>query len=360
MLSSPLIVYANSSTAAVTADGASTSRTLGARFGDVLTIKDFGGVSGSDATSAVGAANTALSSAGGTLRFPNGSWSFTFSYPPDNVLWEFDGPLINRAQLNGGSTVNVRKATYGVLSGPHSGTRTSLVFIKAEAEGSSQNGVTSGDVAHEINIFKQNWTDPATAVAGEIDGQVIYARQGGPTTGTKSAVGGQVIDVGMTNGTGWCGHYEHVSTVFDQTAGLATLYQIDIQAGVLNTRDGDRYGHILNAQVGTMQSAVYTKNVTGTSAWTDIIKNDKDGITNFEISDSGKITWKPDNSGTVRWTVENNAGTLQFKKADQTTVYLALKQSGVISMPGLPTSASGLSAGDLWCDTAAGNVIKRV
>lgn len=328
--------------------------------GEQFNIKDYGGVSGQNATTALAAANTAASVNGGIVRFPAGSWSFTFSYPPTNVLWKFDGPLVNRSLLNGGNTINAREATYGVLAGNHPTTRSVLQFVKSEVEGSLQNGIAFGDVTHEINMFKKNWTDPNVALAGEIDGQFIYCRQGGPTTGTKSACGGQCIDVGMTNGTGFLGHYEHVSTVFDQNNSLAVLYQIDIQAGVLNTRDGDRYGHIMNAQVGTMQAAIYTKNVNGVSAWVDIIKNDKNGVTNFEINDDGKITWKPDNSGTVRWTVENNAGTLQFKKADQTTVYLALKQSGVISMPGLPTSSAGLVAGDLWVDTAAGNVVKRV
>jgi hypothetical protein len=33
---------------------------------------------------------------------------------------------------------------------------------------------------------------------------------------------------------------------------------------------------------------------------------------------------------------------------------------GLIKAPGLPTSSAGLSAGDLWVDTGAGNVVKRV
>jgi hypothetical protein len=33
----------------------------------------------------------------------------------------------------------------------------------------------------------------------------------------KSACGGQVIDVSMTFGAGFLGHYEHISTVFNPT-----------------------------------------------------------------------------------------------------------------------------------------------
>lgn len=37
-----------------------------------------------------------------------------------------------------------------------------------------------------------------------------------------------------------------------------------------------------------------------------------------------------------------------------------VKSNGTINAPSLPTSSAGLSAGDLWVDTAAGNVVKRV
>jgi hypothetical protein len=42
------------------------------------------------------------------------------------------------------------------------------------------------------------------------------------------------------------------------------------------------------------------------------------------------------------------------------TTGLKVKANGVLNASGLPTSASGLASGDLWVDTGAGNVIKRV
>ncbi len=34
--------------------------------------------------------------------------------------------------------------------------------------------------------------------------------------------------------------------------------------------------------------------------------------------------------------------------------------TSILAVTGLPTSAAGLSAGDVWCDTGAGNVLKVV
>lgn len=42
------------------------------------------------------------------------------------------------------------------------------------------------------------------------------------------------------------------------------------------------------------------------------------------------------------------------------TTGLKVKASGVLNASGLPTSSAGLASGDLWVDTDAGNVIKRV
>lgn len=72
---------ASLSAATVLATGSTTARTLAARFGDVLSIRDFGGVgdwngaTGTDNTAAIDAAHARLlARGGGTLYFPSGKY----------------------------------------------------------------------------------------------------------------------------------------------------------------------------------------------------------------------------------------------------------------------------------------------
>jgi len=42
------------------------------------------------------------------------------------------------------------------------------------------------------------------------------------------------------------------------------------------------------------------------------------------------------------------------------TEQMRLKNTGVLKFANMPTSAAGLAAGEIWCDTSAGNVLKMV
>lgn len=302
----------------------------------ITSIGHWGGIVGdSTATNAaISAAEAYLASVGGgILVFPSTGWSFTYSTPPATVARHFEG-AVNRALLGGGGTANFRTAENVTLAGSHPTTRMAASGIVGYAVGSGANGVSFGDIAHEINLTKVNWSDPALAQAGEIDGQFIFLRQGGPTTGTKSAVGGQVIDVGATLGTGWCGAYEHVSSVFDPSNSLALTYQIDTQGAVLNSRDGDYYGWVQVAKVGTL-NAVLNAITEGAARWTDLIRSKVVSIgawNIFKLSDTGRITWNPNgDTGTTVILDPNSDGSLSVKKADLTKLFY-VSQTGKVSI----------------------------
>lgn len=301
--------------------------------GGEVDIRQFGadGTATND-NAAVTAANTAMAAIGGTVVFParSGGWANTSTTPPDGVTWRF-GSMVNAAKLGGAASVNYQRAKAGVVVGSHPTTRTSLEALVGHVDGSGANGIQYGDVGHEIRLDKNNWSNPAVAQVGEIDGQFIYLRQGGPTTGIKSAAGGQVIDVGMTQGTGFLCHYEHVSTVFDAGAGLAITYQIDIQGGVLNSRDGDYYGWVANANVGTMGAALYTKNVTGVGRWSRILQNQLDGILNFWIEDDGTVNWSPAGSVGTKVRLTNIGGVWSLLDGSDNTLF-SVGQDGKVTL----------------------------
>jgi hypothetical protein len=324
-------------------------------------VNDFGGspsasVAVNDAAITRAEASINTASGGGVLRFPAGDWNYTYRLPSSSVVWAFDGPLVNRGDLGGGATVNYRTAVHAYHPGPHATTRTTTEAIRTVAYGSGANGVAVCDAGHEVNIFKDNWTDPALAQVGEIDGQGIVLRQGGPTTGTKSSAGGQVIDVQMTNGTGFLCSFEHVSTVVDQTAGLSILYQIGSQNAVLNSRDGDYYGHVWKANVGTMDACIYVGAESGAS-WNDILRNVKTSYFNYKINNDGKQTWNGANSTGTTITLGGEAdGSIHIRDGSGVDLW-NISNAGAVTTPLMvgvtasrPTLVAG-QAGAMYYDT---------
>ena len=260
---------------------------------------------------------------GGILTVEAGPIDAPYQPPPYDVVVDFDGPMVNRSTLGGGSTVNFRRATLGRIKGDrNNNTRTSLTNITAYAEGSGQNGIANGDVAMEIRIDKENWSNPALAKAGEIDGLFIYSRQGGPVTGTKSALGGLVVDVGMTKGTGFLCGYEMVSTIFDPENGLAATHQIDLQSAVLNSRDGDYYGYIFTALKGEMDAAIFIKNdASAGSSWGRILQNAHDGVTNFWMTVAGEIVFNPLATTATRIKLANSVGAFEVRNNSDVALF---------------------------------------
>jgi hypothetical protein len=60
------------------------------------------------------------------------------------------------------------------------------------------------------------------------------------------------------------------------------------------------------------------------------------------------------------WTIQAYQGDLFVIDNTSTKTVAVFRKGGKIDLPNLPTAAAGLTAGQVWVDTAAANVLKRV
>ena len=266
-------------------------------------------------TNAINAASTAAALVGGVVKFPftEDSYNFTFTLPDAGVRWEFDGDgdLIDRSQLGGSAGMRAHKAMLVHFGGPHTSFSQVANHIRVMADGSTQNGPASADFCQTLHVQKKDYL--TTSIAGEIDGQYIFVRQGGPNVGEKSAGMALVMDVEGVDGCGFIGTYETVVSLVNSSG--VVQKKLDIQEGVLNGRDGDYYGTIYTCMNGTLNSCIYAKDDSG-ATWTDFLRaQNSSGIITFKVGMDGKVTTKTDNTGNTEINFLNTSGVLDFKNA---------------------------------------------
>lgn len=309
-----LVGFKQSATGAV-------GRTVNDKLGEVVSVKDFGQVT-TDA--AIAAANAAVSaSGGGVLKWPAGSYSYTFTPPPYGVVWDMDGPDITRQQLGGsGAGVRFQTAKLSYIDGPHTTSQVQTHHIRTIAKGSGAIGAQCADYVMGLTVEKQNWSSAATAEPGEIDGLTIFLRNGGPNTGDNPSIsGGAAIlaNVGQIDQSGATQVLEAVSNVFDRADPNTTIRQINVQVGMCNTRDSDYYGLILNSNIGSQDSAL---RVTCTTAnpWNRCLELRKDSVDRLVIGDTGSHRYRTA-SGSIDMTFDQDAsGNLTFRNTSGTLV----------------------------------------
>jgi hypothetical protein len=268
-----------------------------------------------DDTDAVNAAvAAAVAAGGGFVYFPYtaDSYNFTFSLPPAGVNFAFEGWLTDRSDLGGSAGMKAAQALLVHFPGPHTTSSYTANHIRVIADGSTKNGPSSADLGQTIHVQKNNYL--TSQIAGEIDGQYIFIRQGGPNTGEKSAAAACVWDVTGVDGCGFIALYEGIVTLVNSSG--VTQKSINVQHGVLNGRDGDYYGTIYTALTGTQDACLYVRD-SGSATWNDALRvQDAGNIVNYKIGMDGKTTTKIDNSGTTDITWQNEAGDLVFRNAD--------------------------------------------
>lgn len=313
---------------------------------ETVSVKDFGAVGDGVAidTPGIAAASAAVAGmGGGTVSFPVGSWNYTFSKPPYGVVWEFNGPEMNRAQL-GGTNSNVRymRPRLAYMPGPHQTSQLHVEHIRAIAKGSNAIGAPFADYGLGITVEKEFWSETSgTPTAGEINGLAIFTRNGALTGDpTKTGGAGILFDLGQTAGTGYTQVIEAINSVFTKGT-LAVEKQTNMQLLGIDERDGVSYGAIFNSISGTQSSAIRVFG-TSTSRWRRIIECVIGSVNNYNVEDTGRHRWRTAAGANISLDFDEASGELVFRNNASADI-LRVGQTRITATPNTPRTSTATS-----------------
>ena len=295
------------------------------RINDIYSITDKGmPVTGTTFSSAV----ADIQAAGGGLLHMYGHDSIA---PPSNyagVLLEYDGPNtpINLFQLSGETIWFAQKVFSNQINVPHTGHGYSVLHVENQPKGSGLSGPTNADYALTISHLKQGFGS-GTAMAGEMDGMYIVVRNDGGNSDTAAILG----DVGQY-GIGFNAFFESVTSGF--VSGALT-YQIDAQAGVIDTRNHVYAGFVATATVGALTTGILVQSNSG-AGWTNLFEGQHNGGVIFSIdtlgsNGSGRINLY-DGVGGLK-TLRTSSNSLSILNAVGAEIF-NLNDSGLLVIPG--------------------------
>lgn len=324
-----------------------TPRTLQDRVGDAVSAKDYGAASDSNLASAI----AAIKAGGGGALYVPSAYSFT-TLPSDisTVTLKFDGPSVPVTMFGEplGTQFIAQSATRGQDSTTHPGSSHSVQHIGNIAKGSGAIGIASADMGLTVSVLKQG-ASYGTAQPGELDGAYITVRNDGSNSDT-AALG---LDVG-NYGVGSNMLMEGVNSAF---SGGSITHQVDVQAGIVDTRANIQGGIAVGKSIGaggTAFSAAQSDLSGGTGKWQHLLQFTGNGAVRFDMpitSDdvaSIKLFDISANSKTLgvnanNFRILNNAGSGEI---------LTLSDTGMLTIPGSVSSGS-VSTGGI---TASGNI----
>lgn len=246
-------------------------RTVAARLGDTYSAKD---------NPASPATLQAAITSNACVIFPEGSPATTLPSTYAALL-EYEGPnaVMNVYQQSGETTRFAKRLMRGqTSSGSHLGLEYSVLGVEGVCTGSGASGPTNADYGLTLSLIKKDF--PTTAVSGEIDGMNIVVRNGGPNSDT----------------TCWLGNVSHYgqgfTAVFEASSSNVvsniTEHAIQIQAGIVNNREGQYIGYFTSANTGTLDDAFRCDHLPGAS-WTNFFRGIRDGVETFRVGSGGNI-----------------------------------------------------------------------
>lgn len=358
-------------------------RRLPDSVGGQITTPNCGPARDGNNTAALTACSAAVQAAGGgVVRIPGGfagTWAYIPAHP--SVVWEFDGPNINRSQVGlTGQATDSGKVFAGLLGRERpAGNNRSGVSDFFISQGSGANGAMHGDFSHSILLQKQNWQCstvrynaglcPTPAKQGELDALFIETFQGGPdataSPDLKSAGAAIVGGATCVGGVGFCAQAEMQTQILDPLT-LAPTQLIDVQYGAIDTRPGEigANGVALLSMLGTQSSAISVyANTAPASRWTNVLTNNYGGTTNFVISDNGTLRFSGgllNLNNIPKWRAGSTYGNGVVVQTASGSVYRSVGAAGKASAEpshtaGTVTGRDGISW--LWQSTGATKIV---
>jgi hypothetical protein len=179
------------------------------------------------------------------------------------------------------------------LPGAHPGRLYAAQHIEVRPVGSGENGPASCDVAQSISAIKQNWT--TTNIPGEINGEYLIVRQGGPDAGVpgdpkRSDASAYLANVANIGKTGFAAVLEGVTSNIARGTYVQTA-AVRVQIAPLNTdKTGQTgWGFVANAEGGTLSSGFRAASGMG-GTWKYNFEGIKEGVgTTFYVTPDGDV-----------------------------------------------------------------------
>ena len=323
------------------------SQLLPAKLGERLSAMDFG-ASPTATSDPFSAARQRYSTAGGgVLYLPSvgtKGWNVDSYGTPQGMSFEVDGPSsdANRLLGLGPGTQSWGKAWSAVLP---SSNNQGVTAYNMEAVAPGSGSATIDQTTLVIKATKQNVQNPSSVNLGGLGGMNINVYNGAPTGHTNDTYAyNTFVQVGYASGFAVIGEDKIQEHCQD---GYNLCYQLDHQLGVENSASGAHIGENWTADLGVHQAlfravgstaggnqtSTQYQNTGVTGRWTNVILNQLDGITNYQLLDTGAVVTASDGSPATQIIRSNLAGTETVSNGNGRILY-TLDQAGNLRIPG--------------------------
>jgi hypothetical protein len=245
-------------------------RTVDSKLKETVSVTDFGETV---STTTVNQAAGIAASAKRTLRFPaTTTLNFTFSQPPYNSSWEFEGVDLPATVVGGPTTVRVGRPTLTIYDGIQPDFRRSAFYDRVVSKGSGVNGPARAAYVRELDIRKEGF-GTGTCNRGEIDGLYIVVRNDRNISDSTSYSdsGGILMDVDQMEGTGFACLMEGMTKTIDRST-FGIKKNINVQLAPMNEVPGAvySYGIVLTANTGSHTAGVLVQSPSASQAFQDL------------------------------------------------------------------------------------------
>lgn len=315
------------------------TRTVQNKLAEIVSVQDFGAVSGGTSVNVTAFANAAAVANGRiiTVPFANDATALPSDYSTTAFEYEAQN-IVNNVALS-----YAKKSLKTEFPTPHTTGFWSAYNIEALSQGSTINGPSTADYGQTIYITKKGWGGVTDPVNGEIDGLSVYVRQDGiknpSTANLASDASGILVNIQNVETCGYLSAIETASSNYNRTSSSITT-AIGIQIGVIDSAQSLSYGYNALSNIGINTNAFYASNESGAS-WKNILNAPGcvliDSYGNYSAFNSffwgGVPTWSIGRANTL------NSGT-EFNHRGTGALYLNCAEAGAIQF--------GISNAAVW------------